>query len=59
MNEIKTLYLRCPECGLALFKAKDIQELPIGTDYRCYGCDNDIHFTKDDVDIKSDQNLIL
>lgn len=55
MNEIKTLYLRCSECGLALFKAKDIQELPIGTDYHCYGCDNDIHFTNDDVDIKSDQ----
>lgn len=52
MNDIKLLYLRCPECGLALFKAESVEDLPVETDYHCYGCDKDVHFTKDDVDFK-------
>ena len=54
-EEKKKLYfvLRCPECNLALFKARFIQDLPIKQNYHCYGCDRDIIFSPDDVEFNT------
>ena len=63
-EEKKKLYfvLRCPECNLALFKARFIQDLPIKQNYHCYGCDRDIIFSPDDVEfnfrVKDHENIV-
>lgn len=44
--------LRCPKCQLALAESRHIRELPIENNYYCYGCDNYVDLSYNDVEIK-------